>query len=234
MENIDLKYAKSKKIVCINSPEGNATAVAEHAMGMLLMWQHKIREANAEVINGKWLRKENTGSELSGKTIGIIGYGHTGESFAKRCAAMEMRVLAYDKYKKKFGSKKIIESSLQKIFMEADVISFHLPLTAETKHFGDEVFFKKLKKKILLINTSRGEVINTKHLYAELQQNKIVGACLDVLENENIKTWNLAEKKIAKMPQVLITPHIAGWTHEAKFKMAKVLLKKLKKNLKIN
>ncbi len=238
MENIDMLYAEQKKIVCINSPEGNCVAVAEHCLAMLLSWNRNIIKANNEIKRGEWLRKENTGEELNGKTIGIVGYGHTGSELAIRAAAIGMKVLAYDKYKTGFGNEKIEECSLEKIKTDADIISFHLPLTTETKYMADASFFEQLGKKILLLNTSRGEVVNTKDLITALQQNRIKGACLDVLENENLKSYNEKEKMqfdfLFELPNVIVTPHIAGWTNESRYAMAAVLLQKLKKNLKIN
>ena len=141
MENIDMLYAEQKKIVCINSPEGNCVAVAEHCLAMLLSWNRNIIKANNEIKRGEWLRKENTGEELNGKTIGIVGYGHTGSELAIRAAAIGMKVLAYDKYKTGFGNEKIEECSLEKIKTDADIISFHLPLTTETKYMADASFF---------------------------------------------------------------------------------------------
>ncbi len=238
MENVDVAYAESKNIGCLNSPEGNCVAVAEHALAMIMMWYRNIRKAADEVRKGIWLRKENAGEELHTKTIGIVGYGHTGSALAIRAAALGMKVLAYDKYKMGFGNEQIEECSFDKIKSDADIISFHLPLTIETKYLANAIFFEQLKKEILLVNTSRGGVVETSALIKALQENKIKGACLDVLENENLKSWNSEEKKqyqfLFKQEHVLITPHIAGWTNESKYAMAAVLIQKLKKNLKIN
>ena len=231
LELIDTEYASTKGIRFASSPEGNCNAVAEQALGMLLGLMHKVNSSMAEIREGKWLRDSNRGIELTGKTVGIIGYGHTGSRFAALIAPFEVKVCANDKYKKGFASENIVEASLEQIQRDADVISFHLPLTAETHHLANASFFEKLERKPFIINTSRGKVHNTAALIQALKEGKIAGAALDVLENEQLDTYSDEEQKqlqwLLEQPNVLITPHIAGYTQEAFYKMAKVVLDKL-------
>lgn len=234
MEIIDVEYALQKNILCISSPEGNKDAVAEQCLGMLLSMMHNVFRSGLQVKKGLWLREENRGVELGGKTVGIIGYGNTGAAFAKLLAPFGLTILAHDKYKKGFSTDAVIESSLETILNQAHVISFHLPLTAETFHYAEEKFFTALKHPIYLLNTSRGEVVNTSDLLLAMDQGKVISAGLDVLENENIKNYTQEQRekliKMANREDVWITPHIAGYSREALEKMAKVLIIKLDKS----
>jgi len=232
MEIIDREYASVKGVSCFSSPEGNRNAVAEHALGMLLSLNKRIIKSNTEVKEGRWLRNENRGTELEGKTVGIIGFGNTGSSFAKKLMGFDMRILAYD-IDPSIDYPEYVKRCLkiENIFEEADIISFHVPLQKDCFHYLDKGFVDSMKKPFILVNTSRGKVVDTEALFYGLNSGKISGVCLDVWEEEPISA--MSEKllgylqKISVLPQVIITPHIAGYSHESLYKMSKVLLDRI-------
>ena len=230
LENIDVDYAESKNITCYNAAEGNRQAVAEHALGMLLSLFNNLNKADQEVRNGIWEREGNRGIELAGKTVAIIGYGNNGSAFAEVLKGFNMKILAYDKYLTDYPHK----SSKKTIRKEADIVSLHIPLTEETTYLVDDNFINSFAKDFYLINTARGKCVNTKHLVASLENGKVKGACLDVLEYEKTSFENLSKegltddmKKLIDSKNTIISPHVAGWTTESNMKIAEVLLEKI-------
>lgn len=231
MDNIYSELAAARGIRCVHSPEGNRNAVGEHTLAMLLGLLNKLPKALAEVRNGIWLREENRGLELDGMTIGIIGFGNTGSSFARKLAGFDVQVLAYDKYKSGFGSRQVKEVASEEIFEQADVVSLHIPLTHETREMVDADWYSRFRKPVILLNMSRGGILNLADLLDALKAGKLPGACLDVLPEEPLTPNLLKSDKILQellqLDQVLITPHIAGWTMQSKVLLGNILLQRI-------
>ena len=234
LENIDLKAAASANVEVFNSPEGNMDAVGEHAIGMLLMLFNKLNFADAEVREGKWDREGNRGIELTGKTVGIIGFGHMGSAFAKKLSGFDCKILAYDKYKSGYAPNDVIESTLESLKKQSDIISIHLPLSEETDYFVDQDFIKSCSKSFYLINTARGRHVKIPALLDGLASAKVLGACLDVLEYEKksfekLHFEDLPDdfKTLASLKQVVLSPHVAGWTKESYVKLSRFLGEKI-------
>jgi len=235
MESIDTEIAQALGIVCFNSPEGNRDAVGEHAIGMLLALFNKLCIANIQVKQGIWKREENRGIEIKGKTIGIIGYGNMGSSFAHKLKGFEVNIVAYDKYKSHFGNEWVKEVRLNELQQQSDIISIHVPLTSETYYMINQDFIDNCAKPFYLINTARGPVVKTIDLIHSIEKDKILGAALDVIEYEEHSFEKLMQfpnefYRLASFENVLLSPHIAGWTHESKIKLAEILAYKILKH----
>jgi D-3-phosphoglycerate dehydrogenase / 2-oxoglutarate reductase len=234
LENIDITYAESKGIKCIHAPEGNRDAVGEHAVGMILSLFNNLLRADRQVREGIWIREGNRGIELMGKTVGIIGYGNMGGAFAKRLKGFDVKVLTYDKYKIDYSDEFATEASYEQIFEEADIVSLHLPLTEETHYLVNDEYINKFRKNIYLINTARGPIVKTEDLVKNLKTGKVAGACLDVLEYEAVSFENLEKENLpapfqylSQSEKVQLSPHIAGWTHESNYKIARTIFVKI-------
>jgi D-3-phosphoglycerate dehydrogenase len=236
MESIDVDYAQRKNIHCLNSPEGNRDAVGEHALGMLLALMNNLNRADRQIRAGEWKREENRGHEIDGKTVGIIGYGNMGSSFAAKLRGLGCNILAVDKYKKGFGSEWVTESDLEELQKSADIVSLHVPLSTETTYLVDDEFIQKFQKNIYIINTARGKCLHTEDLVKNLKSGKVLGACLDVNEYEDSSfekfspgglsgnpTWQF----LVQSDKVMLSPHIGGWTFESYEKISVVLYEKI-------
>ena len=231
MEKIDTQKAKELGITCFNAAEGNANSVGEHAAGMLLSLLHNITNSHQELSKNIWEREKNRGVELENMTIGIIGYGNTGRAFARKMISFDCEIIVYDKYKSDFGNKKIHEVNMETIYTKSDIVSFHVPLNDETLHMFNENFINNMRKQFYLINTSRGKVVSTTHLVNGLTNKTILGACLDVFENESEKfnSINIDDSfnYLVNCPNVIMTPHIAGLSKNANTKLSEIIVSKI-------
>ena len=229
MDNINEAYAAEKGISLINAPEGNSDAVGEHAVGLLLSLMNNLNKGDAEIRNGSWQREANRGYELKGKTVGIIGYGHMGHSFARKLSGFQVDVIAYDKYKTGFSDRYAREVSMEDIVKHSDVLSLHIPLTPETNGLVDDEYLFHFKKPIFLINTARGKAVKTSAVLNAIKQGKILGAGLDVLEVEKFPA--LGEQawfdELRQSGKVILSPHVAGWTFDSYRKLSEVMAEKL-------
>ena len=234
MENIDEAYCSDRGITLLNAPEGNRNAVGEQALGMLLSLMSRIGVSHNQVRTGKWDREGNRGTELDGKTVGIIGYGNNGSAFARKLRGFDVTVLAYDKYKSGYGDDFVIEATLEAVIRKSDVISFHIPQNSETIHFADQEFFDGLGRSVFLLNLSRGKIVSAKALIRAIESGVVLGAGLDVNEFEKASFETFFEEAmpeelgyLLQSDKVILTPHIGGWTHESYFRLSDVLADKI-------
>ena len=239
MENIDVSYAEKNDIICISSPEGNRDSVGEHTLGMLLSLLHKINSANNEVKKGEWNRKTNIGTELQGKTVGILGYGNMGSAFAQRLQGFDLNVIAYDKYKTQYSDNFVKEVDLETFFKETDILSIHVPLTEETKFMIKKDYINKFENNIYILNTARGKVLKTSDLVLNLKSKKVIGAALDVLEYEKTHFESIVLNQdsddlsfLIHANNIILTPHVAGSSGASYRKIAEVLAEKVIKQFK--
>lgn len=240
MENIDLDYAGQRGVLCLSVPEGNRDAVGEQAIGMLLMLLNNLKKADAEVRRGIWIRAGNRGREIMGKRVGLIGFGNTGQAFARKLSGFECEILVHDKYLNTLPLPFVRSCSLRELQAECDIVSLHLPLNAETKHYANKSFFEGFRKAIYFINTARGACTKTSDLVEALKSGKVLGACLDVFEEESISFESAPENRspefeyLLQSDKVILSPHIAGWTHESNYKMSLGMANKIIKAFPLN
>jgi D-3-phosphoglycerate dehydrogenase / 2-oxoglutarate reductase len=231
LDQMDLEAIGKRNIRIFNAPEGNRDAVGEHALTMLLCLFNNILQADKEVRAKVWKREANRGIELGGKTVAIIGYGNTGNAFARRLSGFGCRVLAYDKYLHNYTNAYAQEASMEQIFEQADILSLHIPLTSETHRLVNSEFIGRFRKNIFIINTARGEIISLADLARAVESGKVRGACLDVLENEKLHTLSEEQEQafasLSRAHNVVFSPHVAGWTHESYVRINEVLVEKI-------
>ena len=237
LDQLDLVALEERGIAVLNAPEGNRDALAEHAVGMLLTLLNKIHLADRQIRAGFWDREAHRGTELMGKTVGLIGYGYMGQAFARRLCGFGVTVLAYDKYRQNYGDDYAQEATMEDLYEQTDVLSLHVPLTEETQNLVDKTYLERFRKNLFLINTARGQIITFDTLVAALRSGKLRGAALDVLENEKLAQLNDQQRPFFHelthdeliADRIVFTPHVAGWTYESYEKINQVLVDKIKK-----
>lgn len=234
LEHIDQEYAAQKNIRVLPSPEGSIDTVGEHTVGLLLCLLNNLARADREVRNGVWVREGNRGVELKGKTVGILGYGNMGASFARRLSGFGCRVLAYDKYKTGFGDAFAAEASEEDFFRESDIVSLHIPYSPENHFLVNDAWISRFHKPVWLINTSRGLVLRTADLVKHLEKGAVLGAALDVIEYEEMSFSKLDPDQLPapfqylrQAPNVVLSPHIAGWSDRSEYGHAMALVEKI-------
>lgn len=235
IEQVDLDAIKAHNVVLINAPEGNRDALAEHTVGLLLALSSKLVKGNHQVRNRIWDREANRGVEIKGKTVSLVGYGYMGSALAIRLKAFGCKVLAFDKYKTGFSNEFVEDADMTQVFEETDILSLHVPLTAETANYFNKSYFNEFRKNITLVNTSRGGVLNLADVADLLDEGKLTAVALDVLENEKIGSWTTKEaetfERLCNYENVLFTPHVGGWTYESYIRINEVILRKIKELL---
>ncbi len=232
MDKVDRNYLEKRNIQAINAPEGNRDSLGEHTLGMLLGLLHKINVADNQVKHKIWRREENRGLELKGKVVGIYGYGHMGEAFAKKMVGLDCKILAYDKYKRDFSSDLAKGVDLHTFREQTEILSIHIPLKDETKYLFDYENLTRYPKLKIILNTARGEILKLLDAVRLVEEGRIIGLGLDVLENEKFSTYSTEEKsvflRLKKLPNVILTPHVGGWTYESYERINNVILEKIK------
>lgn len=235
LENIDIEFAQDLGIALLAAPEGNRNAVGEHALGMILALFNKLKKADSEIRKGIWLREDNRGIELEGKTVGLIGYGNMGKAFAKKLRGFDCEVICYD-IKADVGDENARQVDLEELFLKTQVLSLHTPQTELTRQMVNTSFLEQFEQNIYLINTARGSAVVTKDLVSAIKSGKVLGACLDVLEYEKASFENFFSNEstlpedfqyLISSDKVLLSPHVAGWTVESKIKLAETILHKV-------
>lgn len=235
MDNIDEIYAESKGIILLPANEGNRDAVGEHMIGMLLSLMNNLNRADREIRDGLWQREANRGYELMGRTVALIGYGHNGQAMAQKLSGFGVKVIAYDKYKTGFSDKYVTEVSMEEVVKQADILSFHIPLTQETKGMVDDEYLFHFRKPIFFLLGARGGIVHVPSVLKYIDQGKILGAAFDVLPVEKFPVLAQQDwyQDLIARDNVILSPHVAGWTFESYYKLSDILADKVIRLLSI-